>query len=132
MNPHLTRQCFGCNVHGLNGTVVSGGPGGVGMRFSLSAQHQSASGIAHGGVIAAMLDEALGFAVWQPGKPCATAHLQTWFLRPAEVPGEYLVRTGPFVIDGRKISISARAYNDNGEAVAKAEALFVYLKDDQK
>jgi acyl-coenzyme A thioesterase PaaI-like protein len=60
------NQCFGCgqhNEHGLRMSFVHATPHGVETTYVAPAHTCGSPGIVHGGVQAAILDEAVGFAV---------------------------------------------------------------------
>ncbi|KLU84484.1 hypothetical protein MAPG_03525 [Magnaporthiopsis poae ATCC 64411] len=88
-----------------------------------------------GGIVAALFDEATGSIlilnmlrrVW-PKIPAMTAYLNTTFLKPVPACAVVLCRARVDKIDGRKVFLSAVLEDGNGNALAKAEALFVYRK----
>ncbi|EZQ01223.1 PaaI family thioesterase [Acinetobacter sp. Ver3] len=84
-------------------------------------------GSVEGGMICAMLDDAMGIlaALNQTEKPAATINLTIDFLRPCEV-GEVLAKAW-FIKEGRKIlSIESEAWQ-HGKLVAKTSAAFMVL-----
>lgn len=58
----------------------------------LEPQHQNPLGIAHGGMLVTMIDQAFSMIAWSASgrQPCATIHLDTHFLSPAKA-GNFLV-----------------------------------------
>ncbi|WP_179997665.1 PaaI family thioesterase [Acinetobacter sp. YH12239] len=84
-------------------------------------------GSVEGGMICAMLDDAMGIlaALNQTEKPAATINLTINFFRPCEV-GEVLAKAW-FIKEGRKIlSIESEAWQ-HGKLVAKTSAAFMVL-----
>ena len=79
--------CFGCglaNVFGLQMELETGARGAVTGRFFVKQDHQGPPGAAHGGVLAAALDDAMGIAVG--GEPAhVTRRLEVDFHAPARV-----------------------------------------------
>ncbi|MEV4241557.1 PaaI family thioesterase [Nocardia sp. NPDC050408] len=84
MPPHVDG-CFGCGPPN---------PAAVGIalnlendhvigRFTLDERHQGAPGVAHGGVIAAILDEASGTVPSAMCVPAVTAKLEVNYVLPA-------------------------------------------------
>src|SRR2546430_8601836 len=64
-----SAMCFGCglkNQAGLRIKFYNDGPGACQATVVLEDPHQGYPGIAHGGVVATMLDEALGRAAMSP------------------------------------------------------------------
>ena len=84
-------------------------------------------GSVEGGMICAMLDDAMGIlaALNQTEKPAATINLSMDFFRPCEV-GEVLAKAW-FIREGRKVlSIESEAWQ-HGKLVAKTSAAFMVL-----
>ena len=80
-------HCFGCgplNVDGLRLTFTPGPDGSV-AEFEVPDRFQSWAGMAHGGVVALMLDEAVGWAAWHAGHPGVTGRLQVSYRRPMKL-----------------------------------------------
>jgi uncharacterized protein (TIGR00369 family) len=77
-------HCFGCgplNEDGLRLTFVPGPDGSV-AEFVVPERFQSWAGMAHGGMVALMLDEAVGWAAWHAGHPGVTGRLLVSYRRP--------------------------------------------------
>lgn len=97
-------------------------------------------GICHGGIVATIFDEVLGYAApagrltgegQDAGKPVpsyVTAYLNTTYLRPVRTPGTILVVASTTKVEGRKIWVEASMEDGRGDKLAKAEALFVEVK----
>ena len=84
MEVSFDGHCFGCgplNLEGLRLTFVPGPDGSV-AEFEVPDRFQSWAGMAHGGVVALMLDEAVGWAAWHAGHPGVTGRLQVSYRRP--------------------------------------------------
>ena len=84
-------------------------------------------GSVEGGMICAMLDDAMGIlaALNQTAKPAATINLSIDFFRPCEV-GEVQAKAW-FIKEGRKIlSLESEAWQQ-GKLVAKTNAAFMVL-----
>ncbi|KAK3325914.1 HotDog domain-containing protein [Apodospora peruviana] len=93
------------------------------------------AGICHGGIVMTILDEVMGqipavnkLRGVMENIPLMTAFLNTTFLKPVKTPTTVLV-TGKLVRrEGRKYYIDGLIEDENGTALARAEALFVMLK----
>jgi len=59
-------------------------------QFVVTEKHQGAPGLAHGGLLARALDEALGKLMWLLRAPGVTARLETDFLKPVPMGTEHL------------------------------------------
>lgn len=84
-------------------------------------------GHAHGGSIAAVLDEAMGIAVWLAGHKAVAAQLITNFKRMIPLNTTARVETTIAGAEGRKVTVHARLLDRNGEMLADADGLFVVL-----
>jgi uncharacterized protein (TIGR00369 family) len=118
-------HCFGCgplNAEGLRLTFVPGSSGSV-AEFEVPERFQSWAGMVHGGVVALMLDEAVGWAAWHAGHPGVTGRLQVSYRRPLKL-GER-VRVVGKVENIRRTLVYASAVienRDDGSRIADATA----------
>jgi len=87
-------------------------------------------GHAHGGVLAAVLDEVMGACAWNAGHPVLLARLTTHNRRP--VPLDTVVRCEAHIvsIDGRKIDVFGRICDDAGSFV-DCDGLFIAIGSDR-
>nr|MEE4268540.1 PaaI family thioesterase [Candidatus Krumholzibacteria bacterium] len=87
---------------------------------------------AHGGAMAALLDDAMGGACWLSGFPVLAVNLNITFrqMLPLETP--CLVETRVTRVEGRKISTEGRILAQDRKTVfSEGEALFVVLEEKQ-
>jgi acyl-coenzyme A thioesterase PaaI-like protein len=123
-------RCFGCGPEhptGLHMDVTAGTGCRIHAEFTVSEHHQGAPGLAHGGLLSAAFDEALGAVTWLLRVPAVTVHLETDFRRPVPV-GTTLHITAECVgIAGRKIYSRAvgRLAAPDGEIAVQAASVFV-------
>lgn len=122
-------SCFACGQ----------GEGGLRMRFRvvddltlesvvlLAPHHQGAPGLAHGGVIAAVFDEALGALQVFVQEPAVTANLTTDFRAPVPLGTPLHVRSRLDSRDGRKLRVSAEAHLGAGDGPIAASATGLFL-----
>ena len=105
---------------------VEAEPGRVTFRLDLGEWHLNPFGIVHGGVLAALMDTAMGCAVHSllpPAVGYVTGELNVRFLRPAVLTGGPLACTGEVVHQGRSTMVaSARVTDDGGRVIAIAGA----------
>lgn len=92
------------------------------MLLALGCGVNGHAGIAHGGAVVAMLDEALGAAI---GEPAFTVSLNTRFRRPVRTPAVVLCRARVTKSDGRKSWAAATMEDGAGTVLADADALFI-------
>ena len=124
--------CFGCghtNVFGLQielDPVESGASG----RFFVKQDHQGPPGFAHGGVLAAALDEAMALSVHAEGAAARTARFELDLRAPAPI-GTFVRLEARIEQRGeRAIETSARALaDDDGALLAEARATFALVDE---
>jgi len=100
--------------HGGSGEVV------VGKRF------EGGPGLVHGGVVALLIDHAMGCVAAQPDRPAMTVRLALRYRRPTpiEVPLAVAVRLDR--IEGRRLYLSATV-SARGEVTVEADGVFLTL-----
>jgi acyl-coenzyme A thioesterase PaaI-like protein len=84
-------------------------------------------GHAHGGAIAAALDEAMGVAVWVAGHPMVAGRLVTDFRRMVPLGTVATIYTEVHGVEGRKVRVTARLVATSDAPHAEGEAVFVRL-----
>ena len=115
MEVRFDGHCFGCgplNPEGLRLVFVPG-PDGSSVEFEVPDRYQSWAGMAHGGIVALLLDEAVGWAAWHAGHPGVTGRLQVSYRRPLKL-GE-TVRIVGKVENVRRTLVYASAVVENRE-----------------
>ena len=115
MEVRFDGHCFGCgplNSEGLR-LVFMPGPDGSSVEFEVPERYQSWAGMAHGGIVALLLDEAVGWAAWHAGHPGVTGRLQVSYRRPLKL-GEPIRVVGK-VDRMRRSLVYASAYIENRE-----------------
>lgn len=84
--------------------------------------YQSWEGIIHGGLVATLLDEAMGKLAQELGHPALTATLEIRFRRPARVGEAIEVEAAIDGVDRRIIAAKASARGPGGVLLAEATA----------
>lgn len=84
-------------------------------------------GHAHGGAMAAVLDEAMGAAVWLEGRIVVAARLATDFRRLLPLGTDALFTAWVERAEGRKLMARGRLLAADGAPFAEAEGLFVEI-----
>jgi acyl-coenzyme A thioesterase PaaI-like protein len=90
--------------------------------FTPAPEHQGYRGFTHGGILAAVLDEAMLKLCWELGIPAVTARLEVELKKPAPTGAPYVVRGWLEEDRGRVLRLRAELTNANGETVATARA----------
>lgn len=124
------EHCFGCGggqTHGLHLETRAGEGVSVTAEFTVREAHQGAPGLAHGGILAAALDETLGSLNWLLRTVAVTGRLETDFVRPVPVGATLYLEAEVTAVARRKIYSRAvgRIGGPDGPLAVRAEALFV-------
>lgn len=126
--------CYGCGEHplGLRMQLFAGDGVSVDGRFVVTEHHQGAPGLAHGGLLAASMDELLGSLNWLLMAPAVTAKLGVDFLRPVPVGTELGLHAEVTAIAGRKVHAVGEARFDAGagEVAFRGTGLFVKVSSE--
>lgn len=127
--PSHYSKCFGCGVEhptGLHMQMAGSGQRVVGS-FTVTEHHQGAPGLAHGGVVAAAMDEAMGFLLWLLQTLAVTAHLEVDFRNPVPVGSVLELEGGVEREEGRKI-FARMTGRVGGQVAVEAHALFLKVR----
>lgn len=122
-------HCMGCGPEN---------PAGLGMRFridgdrvitqlTLDRRHEGSPGFAHGGALAAALDDLLGTVLIILERPAVTASLTVDYRTPALLHRPYALEARCDRIEGRKLHL-AGTIKDGDTLVAEARALFLQVE----
>ena len=130
--PNPTNNCFGCgdrNARGMKLTFEQHDEArhirGV---FSLGAEYEGGAGFIHGGIIATVLDEAMGKVCRFRKMRAVTAELNVEYLRP--VPVDRMLRVEGYELEmkGRSIFIQGEIWDAaTNQILARAKGRFVTL-----
>lgn len=120
--------CFGCgsaNLFGLQVELERRPDGSVAGRFFVKQDHQGPPGVAHGGVLAAALDEAAALAAGEGPEAPITARLEVDLRAPAPVGSFVRLRARLDPTDDGKRWVTATALGEGDVEVASARALMI-------
>jgi acyl-coenzyme A thioesterase PaaI-like protein len=95
-------------------------------RFTLRAAHEGAPGRSHGGIVAAIFDDVMGFVIQMLQEPAFTGELHVRYEKGVPIGRELEVRTRLDHRHGRKIYITAEMW-DGDERVCSAKSTFIAL-----
>lgn len=127
--PHHDPSCWGCgdNPTGIHlPSPEREGERTYEARFAFGEQHQAGPGFAHGGLVAAALDEAAGLLATWYRFPCVTANLAVRYRRPVHINRELTIRAELVADDGRRIDVEADLL-DGEELLAHAEGSWAHV-----
>ncbi len=123
--------CFVCGSENPTGMglqlYVEGGQ--VVTTAVLGLQHQGPPGHAHGGSLAAIVDELMGAAAWAAGKAVLAAKIEVNFRAPAPLGAE--LKGSALVVrqEGRKVFTEARITLPDGRVCAEGAGLFIEARE---
>jgi uncharacterized protein (TIGR00369 family) len=131
LEPNPENRCFGC-----------GGANNRGMklefeadeerqrivgRFEMGAEYQGGAGFLHGGIIALLMDEAMGKQCRFRGVRAVTAELKVEFRRPIGVGESIEIEAWEEKKEGRNLFHAAEIRNRAGELKARGTGRFVEI-----
>jgi acyl-coenzyme A thioesterase PaaI-like protein len=122
------HRCFVCGKHNPDGLHLDFEPEGVsGVRTTcvIPERFQGFSGIAHGGILATILDECMVNTVWLRGITAVTARLEVRLRRPVGLGERVTFRAEVLRESSLGFEVTSRAEADDGTVVADAKALLV-------
>jgi len=96
-------------------------------RFRLGEEYQGGSGFLHGGIIALLLDEAMGKAARFHSEHAVTADLRVEYKRPIRVNSEIVVEGFVTRREGRQLYHQGEIRNEAGDLLARGEGRFVIV-----
>jgi uncharacterized protein (TIGR00369 family) len=134
MNPQYnSASCFACgleNAFGLQLRFYDNGKDQVFTRFTIDTAHAGYPGMAHGGIVTAILDEVAGrtMMINQPNHFFVTAHMDVHFRQPVPV-GVLLEASGKLLrCSGRRTRAHSRIFSMETGILAEANMLFTDMQ----
>jgi acyl-coenzyme A thioesterase PaaI-like protein len=89
---------------------------------------QGGPGLVHGGVVALLVDHAMGCVAARPGRPAMTASLTLRYRKPTPLGVPLTVAALLDRVEGRKLHMSATV-SAHGQVTVRAEAIFLKLTE---
>ncbi len=129
--PDPANKCFGCGGDNAGGMKLTFEQDNVNRkivgRFVLGERYQGGGGFAHGGIIATLLDEAMGKVCRFRQVRAVTAELTVEYLKPVNVQNEIVVEGRETEQKGRNLFMSGEIRNEAGEVLARGKGRFVVI-----
>lgn len=136
LSPNPTNKCFGCGGANDGGMKLSfeqdNGRRRIVGRFVLGERYQGGGGMAHGGIIATLLDEAMGKACRFREVRAVTAELSVEYLKPVNVQDEIVVEGWETEQKGRNLFHVGEIRNLAGDVLARGRGRFVVVREAKK
>ena len=131
LTPNPANKCFGCggaNDAGMKLTFEQdNAKRKIVGRFILGETYQGGGGMAHGGIIATLLDEAMGKVCRFREVRAVTAELTVQYLKPVKVDQEIVVEGFETEQKGRNLFLAGEIRNNAGEVLARGSGRFVVI-----
>jgi uncharacterized protein (TIGR00369 family) len=129
--PNPENHCFGCggaNDEGMKLTFVQDDANKkIVGRFVMGPRYQGGGGMLHGGIIAMLLDEAMGKVCRFRKAMAVTAEMNIDFVKPIRVDQEIIVEAFETAHRGRNIFQWGEIRDAQGQLLARGRARFVVL-----
>jgi acyl-coenzyme A thioesterase PaaI-like protein len=122
------NACFVCGPGNPNGlhTRFDRTETGTSAHFTPAATHLGWQGVVHGGILAALLDEAMAYSLFFSGSRGLTGRMEVRYRFPV-FQGETLTVEGAIVRDSHRIADIEASLIRSGQRIAKASGRFFKL-----
>ncbi len=131
LTPNPANHCFGCggaNEDGMKLAFVQDNEKRrIIGRFVLGERYQGGGGMGHGGIIATLLDEAMGKVCRFREVRAVTAELSVEYLKPVRVQDEIVVEGWETEQKGRNLFHVGEIRNAAGDVLARGKGRFVII-----
>jgi uncharacterized protein (TIGR00369 family) len=136
LDPNPANGCFGCggaNDGGMKLAFVQDNANRrITGRFVLGSRYQGGAKFLHGGVIAVLLDEAMGKCCRFREARAVTAQMTIDYLKPIDAEQEIVVEAFEELQSGRNLFHVGEIRNTAGEVLARGKARFVIVRPTEK
>jgi uncharacterized protein (TIGR00369 family) len=131
LEPNPKNKCFGCGGDNAGGMKLTFEQDNANRRivgrFVLGERYQGGGGFGHGGIIAVLLDEAMGKVCRFRDVRAVTAELTVEYLKPVDVMKEIEVEGRETEMKGRNIFMTGEIRDTAGVVLARSRARFVVI-----
>jgi acyl-coenzyme A thioesterase PaaI-like protein len=123
--------CYGCGARNPEGLHIKFEVDGLNVtgKFRPRPAHQGFPGIAHGGIAAAALDEAMGWAMYAAGAWAMTARMEVRYRRPLPLDQEISITAAVTANRGKRLEATAALRDVSGKVLAESTGLFLRLPE---
>ena len=131
LDPNPANHCFGCGGANERGMKLTFEADEVARRirgnFRLGAEYEGGGGFMHGGIIALLLDEAMGKVCRFRDVRAVTAELTIDYLKPVPVGQEISVEAFEVEAKGRNLFHAGEIRDSAGTVLARGRGRFVAI-----
>ncbi len=135
LEPSASNHCFGCGAANEAGMKLrfelDEDEKRTHGRFALGANYRGGGGFAHGGIIAVVLDEAMGKLSKLTEERAVTAELSVEYRKPVPVDQEIVVQGWQTEEKGRNRFRTAEIHDAQGNLLARGKGRFVVVDPKQ-
>ncbi|HEX5466924.1 MAG TPA: PaaI family thioesterase [Candidatus Limnocylindrales bacterium] len=124
LSPHNCFVCGELNAHGLRISIRARGPL-VFADLILGPDHEGWEGIAHGGIIAALLDEVMEWSLFEAEAWGVTAEMRVRYRHPVRIGDAIHVEGWVSTHRGRRFETAARMLDAEGQVLAEAQGTYL-------
>jgi uncharacterized protein (TIGR00369 family) len=123
-------MCFGCGRHNPIGLKLDFRleDGEYVTEFTPAREHQGWMEITHGGILATLVDEAMGRLAWTQGYRAVTAEMAIKYKRPARTGEGLRIAASIESVEGRLVKCKAEIRRPDGTVVVEATAKMVIVE----
>jgi acyl-coenzyme A thioesterase PaaI-like protein len=121
--------CYGCGPEAAEGLHVVARivDGDIHASYIFEQRHTGAPGIAHGGLVAALLDDVSGFALFLVRAPAVTRRLEVDYLKPVLLGVRYDLVATVDSREGRKLWVTCEGRDPSGTLTFTSRGLFIVV-----
>ena len=134
--PNPANRCFGCGGGNDDGMKLTFDQDNekrrIVGRFVLGERYQGGGGMAHGGIIATLLDEVMGKVCRFREVRAVTAELNVEYLKPVNVQNEIVVEGWETEQKGRNLFHVGEIRDAAGGVLARGKGRFVIIGEARK
>ena len=131
LTPRADNHCFGCGAANTRGMQLAFDQDDekrrIVGRFRLGKEYEGGSGYVHGGIIATLMDEAMGKVNRFREAPAVTAELNVEYHRPVPVDAWIQVEAFETRHEGRNLHHECEIRNEAGKLLARGRGRFVVV-----
>ncbi len=131
LKPKGDNPCFGCGADNPRGMKLTFEQDHetrkITGRFRLGLEYQGSNRVLHGGIIAVLLDEAMGKLNRFHDVRAVTAELSVEYLRPVPIGEDIVVEAQEVSREGRNLMHRGEIRNVEGKVLARGKGRFVAI-----
>ncbi len=127
------RLCFGCGDDNAEGLQMQFrvGEGRAEAEYVAGERYQGYPGFVHGGIVATLLDEAMGWAAYSVGSFSLTGRMTIRYREPAPLGQRLTVAAEVSRARGASLAVRGELRDGEGRLLAEADGLFLRARGER-